>query len=346
MAIVTASKDRNQILVQAARAYYEEGRTQEEIAQALQVSRSQVSHYLREARDLGIVQIRVVEPTERAADIEIQLGRRFPHLKYLRVLPLFGRDSEVVRRVVGRAAAGVLEDLVRPGHRVCIGCGRTLREMVRSLRPSPQENVALVQAMGSIGHEALDIDFAELAREAARAFGARVFVIPAPAILGAGTARELIEGNPTIARAMELARSADVYVVGLGSLESDLIYSRAGLVSAPEFAHLQAIGVVGDICGRFFDSNGKPLRSKFEERVVGIELEDLRRASVAIGVAGGGEKIAPLLGVLRGGYLNGIVTDEQTALGMLRLDEGGKIATERQEGEESTRLSRKEVMSS
>lgn len=324
LTIVTRPKDRSQILVRAARAYYEEGRTQEEIGQALQVSRSQVSHYLRQARDLGIVQIRVVEPSERAADVEVQLAERFPHLKHLRVVPLFGRDPEVARRVVGRTAAGLLEDVVHPGHRVCIGCGRTLREMVRALRPSFRENVALVQAMGSIGHEALDIDFAELAREAGRAFGARVFVIPAPAILGAGTARELIKGNPTIARAMDLARSADVYMVGLGSLESDLIYSRAGLVSTSEFAHLQAIGVVGDICGRFFDSDGEPLRSTFEERVVGIELEDLRRASLALGVAGGEEKVAPLLGVLRGRYLNGIVTDEQTALGILRLDEAGK----------------------
>jgi DNA-binding transcriptional regulator LsrR (DeoR family) len=110
----------------------------------------------------------------------------------------------------------------------------------------------------------------------------------------------------------------------LGSLESDLIYSRAGLVSAPEFAHLQAIGVVGDICGRFFDLEGRPLRSMFEQRVVGIELEDLRRAGVSIGVAGGEEKVAPLLGVLRGKHVNGIVTDEQTALEILHLDGSGR----------------------
>jgi len=318
---LTIVSQRQRVLIRAAKAYYEEGRTQQEIAQTLQVSRSQVSHYLRAARDMGIVQIRVVDLDQRATALEERLAERFPHLRHVRVVPHFGGNVEVARRVVGRAAAALLQDIVRPGHRVCIGCGRTLREMVRALRPSPQKNVSLVQAMGSIGHEALDIDFAELTRDAARAFGARVFIIPAPAILGAGTTQALIEGTPSIAKALQLARSSDVYVVGLGSLESDLIYARAGLVTDAEYQHLKAIQVVGDICGRFFDLDGYPLRSSFEERVVGIELEDLKRASMAVGVAGGPEKVGPLLGALRGGCINAIVTDEQTALGMLSLDE-------------------------
>ena len=47
-----------------------------------------------------------------------------------------------------------------------------------------------------------------------------------------------------------------------------------------------------------------------------------RLGGLAIGIAGGPEKVAPLLGALRGGYINGLVTDEQTAQGLLRLDEG------------------------
>jgi DNA-binding transcriptional regulator LsrR (DeoR family) len=193
--------------------------------------------------------------------------------------------------------------------------------MVRALRPTPKEDLSLVQAMGSIGHEALDIDFAELARDAAYAFGARVFIIPAPAIVGTGTAQALIRGTPSIEKALQLARSSDIYVVGLGSLESDLIYARAGLVSDPQYQHLKTIDAVGDICGRFFDLRGRLLRSSFEDRIVGIELGDLRQASLAVGVAGGPEKVGPLLGALRGGYISAVVTDEKTALGILELED-------------------------
>jgi len=319
---VNSNRDRIRLLTEVAQAYYEQGRTQEEIARELGVSRSQVSHYLTEAREIGIVQIRVVSPEERATEVEERLHQRFPHLKEVRVASLFGGGLEVIRRVIGRAAAEVLHEAVLPGHRVCIGCGRTLREMVRALRPRPVENVILVQAMGSIGHEALDIDFGELAREAGKALGARVYTIPAPAVLGAGSAKELIASNPPIAEALKLARSADLYIVGLGSMETDLLYARAGLVPPNEMQILQRLPIVGDICGRFFDLSGQVHISPFEERIVGIELSDLKRASLSLGVAGGPDKVAPLLGALRGGYINGLVTDEQTAWALLRLDEG------------------------
>lgn len=318
---MSARRERTQLLTEVAQAYYEQGRTQEQIARELNVSRSRVSHYLAEARQMGIVQIRVVDPRERVTNVEDRLRQHFPHLKEVRVVPLFGGGPEVARRLIGRAAAEVLREAVLPGQWVCLGCGRTLREMVQALHPRPVEHVTLVQAMGSIGHEALEIDFGELVRDAGRAFGARVYTIPAPAILGAGSAALLSAANPPIAEALKLARSADIYMVGLGSMESDLLYARAGLILECEMQMLQELPVVGDICGRFFDLHGRSHPSPFEERVMGIELDDLKRAVLSIGVAGGPDKVAPLLGALRGRYINGLVTDEQTARALFRLDE-------------------------
>lgn len=311
-------RNRNLLLFQVARAYYEQGQTQEEIARSLGVSRSQVSHYLRQAREAGIVQIRVVDPDRRAPDLEARLREHFPHLREVRVVPTFSQRTDLIRKVVGRAAAELLQEVVAPGHRVCIGAGRTLREMVHALRHKPVANVVLTQAMGSIGHQALDVDFAELAREAAKAFRAQVFIIHAPAILPEGTTAEALIATPPVAEALQLARTAHIYMVGLGSLESDLIYARAGLIPTEEMEVLQTQPVAGDICGRFFDQEGRPLRSPFEDRVVGIELEDLKQARLAVGVAGGPEKVIPLLGALRGQYITGLVTDEQTAEALLQ----------------------------
>jgi DNA-binding transcriptional regulator LsrR (DeoR family) len=140
-------------------------------------------------------------------------------------------------------------------------------------------------------------------------------------VLGAGSASELVSTNPSIAQALGLARSADIYVVGLGSIEADLLYVRTGLVQAEDVQRLQTMAVVGDICGRFFDLDGRACPSPFEARVVGIELGDLRRAGLSIGVASGVDKVAPLLGALRGRYLNALVTDDGTARALLRLAE-------------------------
>jgi DNA-binding transcriptional regulator LsrR (DeoR family) len=57
------------------------------------------------------------------------------------------------------------------------------------------QEVSIIQAMGNVGYEAMEIDFNEMARSAARAFGAKVFFLNSPAILGSGTVKDLTDAN-------------------------------------------------------------------------------------------------------------------------------------------------------
>src|SRR5258708_29711678 len=135
--IMTSENDHLNLLVNIARAYYEHGLTQEEIAQSLPISRSQVSRYLTEARDLGIVQFRVMNPTERVEDLGAQLMTRFSSLKSAVVVPLFSQDETVARQSVGIACASYLRQAVHSGQRLCIGCGRAVRNAIDALKTHP-----------------------------------------------------------------------------------------------------------------------------------------------------------------------------------------------------------------
>jgi deoxyribonucleoside regulator len=315
--------DRTALLMEIARAYYLENRGQAEIARGAGVTRSQISRYLKEVRDRGIVQIRIVEPAERFTDLVDALKKRFPHLGDAVIAPSFTADPENTRDIVGRYAANYLHDVVRPGQRLVIGCGRTLRAMANALLPRPVADVTVVQAMGNLGHEAHGIDYNEITRAAAQPFGGRPYFISSPAILGAGsgTARKLIHANRSIHDVLAMARAGDLYMVGLGSLASDQLYVRVGMIQQAEMDEVRE-RAVGDICGRFFDENGRECTASFTERTVGIELADLRKARLAVGVACGADKVAPLLGALRGRLINALVTDETTARELLRA--GGK----------------------
>ncbi len=308
-------------LVEVARAYYEHDLTQDQIAERLGVSRSQVSRYLQEARDLNIVQIRIVEPDERRTDTERALVARFPHLREVVVPSVFSLDPLVARRVVGRAAARLLERLIQPGSTICLGAGRTLAETVAALRPRPLANVTICQAMGNAGHVTLEADSDAVATKAAAALNAVVWQVNAPAILGPGSSASVLEAsNRPIHEALERARAADLYVVGIGSMSGDEIFVRTGLVQNTELRALSEAGAVGDICANFFDSFGRPVPGPFLDRVVGITLDDLRNARLALAVACGEEKAAAILGALRGRYATALVTDEHTAARVLQLD--------------------------
>lgn len=307
------------LLVEIARAYYEQNHDQTQIAHSLGISRSQVSRYLTQAKERGLIQVRVVAPDEHMLEIEQRLQNAFPSLKEVVVAPAFNGEEVTLRRTIGRAAARYLEARVKPGMRLCVGSGRSLCEVFKWLKSHPVPKVSIVQAMGNVGHEAMEIDFNEMARSAARAFDAKVFFLNSPAILGSGTVDELTHANPSIREVLEMAHQADLYLFGVGSLESDLIFTRWNLIKPEELDLLRQEGGIGDICARFYDLQGRILSSPFEPRIVGIRLEDLPQTAWTIAVAGGKDKVLPLIGALRGGLLKALVTDEQTASAILNI---------------------------
>lgn len=314
--------ERVTLLVNLARAYYEQGLTQEEIARTLPISRSQVSRYLSEARDMGIVQFRVIDPGERSGDLSAALMERFPSLRTAIVVPVFSPDERVARQMVGLACASYLREVVHPGQSMAIGCGRTVRNAIEALKTYPVPNLSVVQAMGNLGHEALNIDFNALTRAAADAFTAHAYYINAPAILGSGSAVEWERANNSIHESLERARNADIYLYTVGSVDRDELYTRTGLLNQSEMQWLRDRGLAGDICGRFFDVQGRECETPFTNRIIGITLGDLKRAELSIAIVGGVDKAVPFRAALTGGYINVVITDEYTARAVLEIETG------------------------
>ena len=61
------------------------------------------------------------------------------------------------------------------------------------------------------------------------------------------------------------------------------------------------------------DAEGNPVESPLNDRVVSMELEQLKNVDRAIGIAGGSQKFAAIRGALRGGLINILITDNCTA---------------------------------
>jgi deoxyribonucleoside regulator len=333
-----AAPDRGAFLADLARAYYEQHLTQAQIAQLHGISRSQISRYLTEARDEGIVQVRIIAPGERDGELESRLRQAFPGLREVAVARVFDQRPMLVRRAVARVMAQLVDRLVRPGQTVCMGAGRTLALVAEMLPRRPFRGVIVVPATGNAGHAAHESDYTAVCHAVAGAWGALAYAINAPAILGRGaSAAQLERSNPQIRQALAAARHADLFVLGLGSLAGDEIFVRTGLISAAELADVRDAGAVGDLCGNFFDAAGAAVDGPFADRVVGIGLDDVRRAASAFVCAGGAEKVPAIIAVLRGGTAHSLVTDEHTARGVLDVA-GGRPAAVVKEPEREGRL--------
>ena len=84
-------------LIKAARMYFLDGRSQDDVARVLGTSRSNVSRMLSAARAQGIVELRVHDQTVRATELEQALRERFG-LTQVRVAAPQHRPSRAWRR--------------------------------------------------------------------------------------------------------------------------------------------------------------------------------------------------------------------------------------------------------
>ena len=138
--------------------------------------------------------------------------------------------------------------------------------------------------------------------------------LPAPGVVGSKASRHALLDDPFVAAAMRWMEEITLAIVGIGALTPSKLLAASGNVFTEEELHeLQELGAVGDICLRFFDADGVPVGSPLDDRVIGLDLEQLRKPKRAVGVAGGPRKFAAIQGALRGRFVNVLVTDRFTA---------------------------------
>jgi DNA-binding transcriptional regulator LsrR (DeoR family) len=305
-----------QMMLQAARFYYEDGLTQQQVADELGVSRPKVSRLLTQARAEGVVRIAIVDPFTTFEEIEARLVETFG-LRQAVVAAGEGLSGAPLRRRIGLAAAEYLRCTLYDDLRIGIGWGRTLRAIVEALDTEHQATIHVLPLIGGLGQKSASFQVNDLARRLAEAFGGAWQALYAPAFVGDAQARDVLLRHPDAQRMMETWDSLDMALVGIGYFafqrQSSMFFAE--YMAQTLFRELEQRGAVGDLCGRFFDIRGK--QCILEAGVVGISLERLRALDRVVGVAGGEEKVVAILGALRGGYLDVLITDSVTAQAVL-----------------------------
>lgn len=304
-------------LVRVSRLYYELGETQEAIASVVGVTRPQVSRLLKEARARGVVEIRILDQAEAGSNAGDKVRERFG-LRAVHVAQSADVPPEVARRRVGRLAAQVLRGEIRDGQVVGIGDGATISavadELPRPGTPGADVDATIVPLCGGFWRP---IAGAEPFRRIAESLGATAHALHAPGLLDDAAVRDALCAHPGVRSVIELWSRIDVALYGIGGPAwSDASVGEAAL------AEIRAGNAVGEVLIAPFDLEGRLVADSLRARTVALDARELRRVPVAIGVAEGAGKVAPILGALRGQLLNILVTDVRTAEAVLALADG------------------------
>ena len=313
---------RTRLMVRIARMYHELGKRQTEIAAELHVSQPRVSRLLKRAVEEGIVRTVVTAPEGTHLGLEEGLEERFGLTECIVVDS--GKADAEIDAALSSAAATYLETTLTGGD--VIGLSSWSATWLAAIEQLPAFRTCVatrvVQLFGGAGHPGVQVKTTRLIDLLARATGAEPVFFPSPAVLGSAAAAEQLMKDPAVRRVMMLLPTVTIALVGIGSLEPSALLRESGnMTTAEDAVELRAEGAVGDVCLRFFDADGAPVRSSYDARLVGADADQIRAIPRRVAAAGGERKRAAIRGALRGGWVNVLITDVYTARDLLdRLD--------------------------
>jgi DNA-binding transcriptional regulator LsrR (DeoR family) len=282
---------------------------QTEVARFFKVSQAKVSRLLAIAKERGIVRISVAEYEPRDLILERAVRKKFGLESVAVIKTIPGAAAEDARRSVGHFGGPFLASMLPAKSVVAIAGGRSIHELVQHVPEDKNRHLTVIQAMGSIDSNVGSEDALELGRILARRSGGNFLTLNSPAFVPDRRTRDAFLSLPQIHSVRQRLAQADVAIVGVGTLDNSAFAAR-GVLTPRDMEELAGCGAVGEICGRFYDKNGRECDSRWRDRVVSIDLEQLRKIPQVIAVVAGGDRSTAIAAAIRGNLLKGLVIDD------------------------------------
>lgn len=298
----------------AARAgwlYYIAGNTQDEIAVKLGISRQTAQRLVALAVSERLVKVRLEHPIAVCLDLAERLKERFA-LAFVEVTPTDPASDSSTLGVAEAGAAEIERQLRAPGPQViAIGTGRTLKAAIELLPAIKAPDKKIVSLTGNIAPDG-SASFYSVIFTMADVVKARHFPMTMPVIATSTEERDLLHSQAMIRGTLALAAMADIAFVGVGDLGASAPIVEDGFISRAELTALQQAGAVGEITGWAYDRDGRLIEGLTNARVASAPIPAIGRCRV-IAIAKGPRKLAGIAAAVKGGLVNGLITDEWTA---------------------------------
>lgn len=297
-----------EIFGRAAWYYYHDGLTQNEIGERLGISRVKVSRILDKGRQLGLIEVKVNSNEEGCFALETELEQIYG-LSEVRVIPELPDTNPTDR--ISQCANQFLMSRLQESDLLAIGWGEmVVGTLQRLARKMVLLNASMVSLSGGVSAYMEGIGNGSIKAD--------IHLIPAPLVVSTKEVRDILRKEKPIHDTLAMAITANFALVGIGALDKDASLVRSGYVSQQEIELYRRQGAVGDILGIFFDINGGIVDVPLHDRIIGTNLTELRKIPNVIGAAVGDIKLDAILGALRGKHINTLLTDEPTAISLVR----------------------------
>ena len=292
------------LMIKACDLYYNENKTQQQIADILNISYPTVSHLLAGAKSSDILNITICDlDMVKYWEMEQQIKERFG-LKDVIIV-----ESCDMNRKLGVAGSKYLDSIISTGDMFGISMGSTLYNVSHSIVKKNVDNVTFVPLGGGMGRLRTELHSNNLAEILSKKYNGSYIPLYAPARVSSKAVRKQIESEQSVAEVLSMEKNIDIALVGIGYPNEKSSIMATGYYKENEIQSLLKRGVAGEICMQFYDVLGSTSAYKSDNTVIGLNISNLRKIPFSIGVAGGIDKVPAIMGAIAGRYINVLITD-------------------------------------
>lgn len=304
------------LLLEVARMYYEQDMTQQEIANKIYVSRSRVSRMLKKAKALGLVEIIIKPLFESHVSLEKRLTERFGLNK---VLVAYSESSGIQEEFqnVCSMGASYLASILDDSSVLAVSKGKTVATSVESLKPPrTYPDMQVVQLTGSLERISNpNIDEMYIGQRVATLYGCKLKRLLVPYLMDDEESKRLICKHAMTMETILQGKEVNTFISGV-----DTLLYWVDHLNEKEINILMKQGAVGCMWGYFFDINGNIIESPLYDRMIIPDRSLFATVDTRICIACDRFKARAILGALRSGLCNVLVTSSKIANQLLTLD--------------------------
>jgi DNA-binding transcriptional regulator LsrR (DeoR family) len=213
--------------------------------------------------------------------------------------------------------------MLHDGDVVGLSGGVAVNSLIGFLAPEKcTQKIEVLQLSGVFSEQNPESSAFYAAQQMAGKFGCSWSPLLLPVIADSMQSREILTSEPSFRELDAKFSQVNVALVGVGSLvgaNPDSELYRRGYLRDEDLTELRKHDAVAVILSHILDSNGNPLITPVAERSICMPLEQFRKVAFSIGIAGGEARIRPLYAALKGGWINHLITDSNTAKGVMAL---------------------------
>lgn len=316
------------LLYRVAKAYYKDKKTQQEIAEVENFSRSQISRLLKRAQDEELVTYTLNFPCEVDEQALSKQLQDYLGLDRLVLIPSFYHSHQKASsneqcKNLALGAADKLADLLGDAKNIGVGWGRTLYNA--SLYVRPQQIVkgrTFVPLIGLSGDNNPVLQVNTIVDRFGERFHAERKYVNLQSLLP----RDLFisRDQSSISGLQAKWKELDAAIVGIGGAP---VHMKNLISEFPKHykKQIQSSGTVGDILSQFFYEDGRIFDLDTHYRLLALDIDALRGIPNVIAMATGQEKCHPIRVAAKLGYIKTLITDYDTANRILN-DKGANEA--------------------